>query len=571
MKTKNIPKAYSYVRFSSPVQKYGDSERRQLEMAKKYAKKNELILDTTLDLKDEGISAYKGKHIQEGNLGKFLVLVESGKIVPGSRLIIESIDRLGRQAPFTGMETIRRILEHDVMLVVLDWFEPKEYTKESVENNPGQLSGIVNEVERAYFESKKKADRLSEAWKEKRAMAKSGEVKLTSICPMWLEPVKDDNGKTISFETKDDVVAEIRRMFELKLKEFGNQRIANELNGNWSESTIQKYISDRRVLGEYQPYTKKSGKREPVGKPIKDYYPAIIDGEKEDLFDAVQQRIEDWKEENNYRKGRTGKHKNVFQGRLICGKCGGKLHFEDKGKPPKGGQYLRCSNAKRAIKKESGKRVCTASWVRYDNFFASFFKYISELDLSKLVQDSNETDKELEIIEQKQAANQQRISKCKKQKANLLASIADTENKAVRKEYEIKLETVLEELEELIKTETSLNKDFDTISKQAKEIKESLDNTLSAKEYLNYAENEEELIDYRFRLKNHISSLIHDITVFPSKEHPTGIKRLLFKFKGSYPNARVVRFIPAKSNTEDGKRIVLTRNKASKSPSYIKD
>jgi DNA invertase Pin-like site-specific DNA recombinase len=45
---KNMPRAYSYIRFSTPEQSKGDSLRRQLEKSKKYAEENGLILDSSL-------------------------------------------------------------------------------------------------------------------------------------------------------------------------------------------------------------------------------------------------------------------------------------------------------------------------------------------------------------------------------------------------------------------------------------------------------------------------------------------------------------------------------------------
>ena len=44
------PKAYSYIRFSSPIQETGDSEIRQLELSEQYAKEHGLVLDNKLIL-----------------------------------------------------------------------------------------------------------------------------------------------------------------------------------------------------------------------------------------------------------------------------------------------------------------------------------------------------------------------------------------------------------------------------------------------------------------------------------------------------------------------------------------
>ena len=77
------PKAYSYVRFSTPEQENGDSLRRQLELSKKFAKTHGLDLDDSLRLTDRGLSAFNGLHRTKGTLGQFLKLVEQGEIPKG--------------------------------------------------------------------------------------------------------------------------------------------------------------------------------------------------------------------------------------------------------------------------------------------------------------------------------------------------------------------------------------------------------------------------------------------------------------------------------------------------------
>ena len=48
------PKAYSYIRFSTPEQALGDSERRQVESARDYATAHGLELDESLTFADKG-------------------------------------------------------------------------------------------------------------------------------------------------------------------------------------------------------------------------------------------------------------------------------------------------------------------------------------------------------------------------------------------------------------------------------------------------------------------------------------------------------------------------------------
>ena len=65
------PKAYSYVRFSTPEQAEGDSFRRQTEQARAYAQRHGLDLDQTLTYQDLGRSGFDGSNAQRGALRAF--------------------------------------------------------------------------------------------------------------------------------------------------------------------------------------------------------------------------------------------------------------------------------------------------------------------------------------------------------------------------------------------------------------------------------------------------------------------------------------------------------------------
>ena len=65
-------KVYSYTRWSTPEQTLGDSERRQIEAARKWAADRGLVLDEKRKFNDAGVSAYHGVNILSGALGSFL-------------------------------------------------------------------------------------------------------------------------------------------------------------------------------------------------------------------------------------------------------------------------------------------------------------------------------------------------------------------------------------------------------------------------------------------------------------------------------------------------------------------
>jgi DNA invertase Pin-like site-specific DNA recombinase len=80
---------------SSQQQLKGDNLRRQLELSREYADRNDLLLDGTL--RDIGISAWAGDNIKDGALGRFVTMIKSGEVKRGSYLLVESLDRLSRR------------------------------------------------------------------------------------------------------------------------------------------------------------------------------------------------------------------------------------------------------------------------------------------------------------------------------------------------------------------------------------------------------------------------------------------------------------------------------------------
>ena len=217
--TKSNPKAptstskvYSYARYSNPTNDKGDSIRRQLERAEAYAKEMELQLDETL--LDEGVSGYRGANKKKGALGRFLQRVERGEVPRGSILLIENIDRLGRE-PFTkAYDTIKRLIENGVSIQTL---VPKAlYDIESI--NSYLIYELVGQIKRANDESKRKSDLGQQNWRQKRKNAIEEGKKLTGKCPAWLEPVKGKEGKPTDFKVIPEAVEVIKLIFDLKLK-----------------------------------------------------------------------------------------------------------------------------------------------------------------------------------------------------------------------------------------------------------------------------------------------------------------------------------------------------------------
>lgn len=319
-----MTKAYSYIRMSTEAQLDGRSLPRQIEKSEKWASEHGLTLDTEINLRDIGVSAFDGSNIEKGQLGKFLQAIEEGRIEKGSYLLIESLDRLTRQNLHSALSLFLRILGHGIYVVTLG-SHSHVYAPEL--SDPTSLFIGIIELSRANSESQHKSERVSDAWHKKQdgVGPASGRV-ITSISKGWLKLRPDGTG----FDPIPGRAEIVRRIFSDAADHgMGAYTITRRLNQEgvppfgrstgWQPSYVKKILKDRSVLGEYQPHTKKGGKRRPRGEP-RQYYPPIID---EQLFYRAQ------KEQHSRRIGSSGRKghdlKNLFSGLARCGVCKGPI------------------------------------------------------------------------------------------------------------------------------------------------------------------------------------------------------------------------------------------------------
>ena len=279
-----------------------------------------MVLDTSLNLRDLGISAFKGANVSTGNLGKFLAAVKSGVIRQGSYLLIESLDRLSRAEIDDAYGVFRSILKEGVNIVTLQ--DEQVFTKESLNDFAKIIVSLVV-MSRAHEESMTKSIRGKADWENKRKKMRDGLV-VKANNPVWLNRVGD------KFEIKADMAAAIKKIFELYAQEQGVLRINRYMTAHeypvvskklkeWRCDIVQRLLRNRTVIGEYQPHHLLNGKREAMGEPVVGYYPPVVSDK---LFAAVQGRLAAVKPKvGRYSEGIT----NLFTGKLFCPYCGSRV------------------------------------------------------------------------------------------------------------------------------------------------------------------------------------------------------------------------------------------------------
>lgn len=455
-----MPKAYSYIRFSTPEQARGDSLRRQVEQAEKWAAEHKIQIDESL--REFGVSAHRGAHVEHGTvLGKFLDHVRSGRVEQGSYLIVESMDRLSREAVMQALPRFIDILNAGIIVVTLS--DGQVYSKESIDQNPYQIMVSLGPMIRSHEESKLKSKRVGEAWEKKRERARAGTHLLTRRTPEWIT-IKGE--KFVFRDGREEI---IRRVFRETIEGYGRRTLASPLNlegipnfragenrkknpTGWHPSSIAKILNSRAAFGEFQPGTgtTKYGTHKPEGTPIQGYYPAVIDKK---TFDEAQgviasRRFE--RDENGgvIRRGKGGRHGYGIAHLLIglgrCARCEGPIHIINKGRPPKGALYFECSTARRKAGCDNANRR------RVDEIERRLLKNLSYIDADAVLDGSAPSGEA-----QRVAGLRARLADVKRERDAVLRIVKTGDEAAIR-EFEQLAAQVKEAAAELADAETSL-------------------------------------------------------------------------------------------------------------------
>lgn len=365
------PRTYSYRRFSSPGQAEGSSLERQVEMARAYLARHPELppLDEELELADTGVSAFRGAHALRGALGGFLQAMQVGHVAPGSFLIVESVDRLSRQAAWDAIPTLQALIAGGVTVITLE--PERTFNRETLIATPWLIMEVLIHMIRAHEESATKSRRVRDAFNRKRA--KLDRKPFSKHAPAWIR-WDDSAGAWRVIEERAAVVLE---MIELALQGQGQNRIAAHLNARgirtfvtgrpWARTNVAMLLRSPALVGTYVPtlvsHVNGVRKRTPQ-EPIRNYWPAILDT---DIWDQLQAVLDS-------RSGKRGRHaatplRNIFSGLLQCGECGTLTTAVSKGRGQR--RYLVCRGAR------SG--ACQYRSLRYDRMEALLLAVLPQL------------------------------------------------------------------------------------------------------------------------------------------------------------------------------------------------
>ena len=250
-----LPKIYSYIRFSSPEQAKGHSLDRQMDYAKEYAEANDMLLDESLTMKDEGLSAYHKTHIKRGAFGIFLSAVESGKVPPGSVLIIEALDRMSRFEPIQAQAILSQIIMAGIAVVTAS--DGKIYERESIKKNPMDLVYSLLIFVRANEESETKSKRIKKTILDRIShwqIHGFGKPIRVGRDPAWVS-FNDNTKKFNLVEEKAETVRHIINLYKqglsyTKLTKYISEEKLPLFDKISDFQQICRLITDKRLTGE---------------------------------------------------------------------------------------------------------------------------------------------------------------------------------------------------------------------------------------------------------------------------------------------------------------------------------
>jgi DNA invertase Pin-like site-specific DNA recombinase len=541
---KGEPKAYSYLRFSTPEQMQGDSHRRQMAASRKYADEHDLELDEAFSFQDLGVSAFRGNNATEGELGDFLKAVRAGHVKRGSYLLVESLDRLSRQTVWIAMQQFTDIINQGVNIVTLQ--DQKVYSTEKGEPDFTDIILSVVTMQRAHEESLTKSKRLAAAWGAKRESALRDGKKLTAMCPAWLELNREAN----TFEIIEERAEIVRRIYRMTLDGIGRSALTSRFNEEgvptfgrskgWHTSYIQKILMNEAVIGVYHPHRVKvidgKKKRVPAGEPIEGYYPPVVDTET--FIKAKRMR-----KGKMLPTGRTGQRfANLFTKLCFCGNCGAQMFYENKG--PRDGAYLVCSSARR--KYGDCKRL---SW-RYPETQCHIIMNLNEVDFREVLPELYErTRSAIDRLQGDVLVKEEELEKTQEALGRIADAFADRPSSP----------TLLKKLDELEKTEAETQAHLEALKQEYEQEIErqntacdrlgGLGEALGKYIEIERGGDEEAVYNSRRRLHMHLKRVIEKITFHQDKDDEGVHGTIEITFSGISGHSRHIKVEKGQKNS----------------------
>jgi DNA invertase Pin-like site-specific DNA recombinase len=351
-------RVFSYARWSSDQQSFGDSQKRQLEMANDWCRRNGCALEEQT-YTDRGVSGWRGQNRQSGALAALLRIVE-----PGDRILIEDNDRWSREPVLDSLNALRDAVRRGLTIVFL---KTGITVNKSNFDDPSVLFPNFFQSFLANQENQKRSERVRSAMAARRKTMESG-TPVKGRLPCWLDWSEKEGKPVVNAEK----AAVVKKLFDLCIAGHGLSQIERLMKdippityrpsyrsqiARWNGFFIHRTLSDRSVLG----FQRSSGLK---------IYPAIID---EQTFYRAAAKL---KSRKKLTVAVNHQNNNLFTGLVTCGRCGSTYYRLRAKAKNKAFDYLVCSGA---LRHATSCRKLQA--VNYERLEKSFLSLMSQTDL----------------------------------------------------------------------------------------------------------------------------------------------------------------------------------------------
>jgi len=546
------PKAYPYIRFSTTIQEQGDSIRRQTEKAAEFAKRNKLELDTSLELHDLGVSAYKGGNLTGGALKRFVDLVDDGTIEKGSYLILENFDRFSRMNARKAIRPFLHLVDSGINVAVID--DNKVHCDR---DGSYELFAVIGSMQRAHDESERKSKLVRAAKYSAKQKVLSGERKTLWKwgTPKWLDIAEDGQGVDgTGYTINHERVKVIEKILSWVVEGRGTGYILEQLQDvepwtsssginvdkkkprQWYNSQITRIVNNPALYGERELIIKDEDGSNERTEYLANHFPAIIT---EDYYRKVQaarksrdvNRDEDGKPKESHGSQRGGGRKgatitNLFQKLAVCGysvennaskyKCPDSNRFmgyANKDRKDTTGKvhrlrYIQCPNAKSKGSQCTGCRKL----YRYEDFETAFLTHVKDVPVSTIFgsDDSKKSEvrkinEEIEELTKQFESAESQISKFEKAMVE-----SDVISETLLKQLN-KFEAVKKDIPQKIKALKSNRRVANSQHEQGGEIRNQLVDLIGE---MNGCEDNKELYELRLKISELLKVMIDTIEVY---------------------------------------------------------
>jgi DNA invertase Pin-like site-specific DNA recombinase len=297
---RRVGQVFSYMRWSSEPQTWGDSERRQAQQSLDWCRREGRVLAEEV-FADRGVSGWRGANRQNGALGALLKITK-----PGDIILVEDVDRWSREPVLNSLNALYDTVNRDMEIVFLK--TGVRVNKHNF-NDPAVLFPNFFGSYMANAENQKRSYRIREAMSARREQLKGGKA-VRGRLPAWLrwDPAQD---APVEVAEKVEVV---RRIFDMCLRGKGVKAIeralrncppiANSKKANWNTRFIHRLLRDKAVIGWH------------VSSNTPNIYPRIV---KEDDFFTAGVKLRD---RRHLTVREVCADHNLFTGLVRCVHCG---------------------------------------------------------------------------------------------------------------------------------------------------------------------------------------------------------------------------------------------------------